>query len=128
MRMPKQRHLSADERNHFGLLCEAVYANPFSADTGRLAWLIGEAVADTVSQAANYHRLIPALDARLSALAERGLDRLEDFAGDDLELMRRVFLFHCYQRFAERFDTLIGQPGEGRPRRLLAELDEALAG
>ncbi len=125
--MTKQRHLSADERGFFGLLCETVYANPFGADMGGLARLVGEAVTDTGSQASHYHRLMPAIDQRMSALAGRGLARLEDFADEDLQLMRRVFLFHCYQRFAERFDALIGQPSASRPRRLLAELDDALA-
>jgi hypothetical protein len=84
-----------------------VLANPFAADRGRLARLLGDTTAapaaELVSQAAEYHRLMPGLDARLGALAARGLRRLQDFAGDDRELMRRVFLFHCCQRFAERF-------------------------
>jgi hypothetical protein len=130
--LPSQRHLTPDERADFGLLCETVFANPFAADRGRLAQLLGETptpAAELVSQAEAYHRLMPGLDARLDALSARGLRRLQDFAGDDTELMRRVFLFHCYQRFAERFDPLIARGGSGGLGRGLArELTEALAG
>jgi sigma-54 dependent transcriptional regulator, flagellar regulatory protein len=116
--MKAPHRLSADERAYFGLLCETVFANPFGADRGGLARLLGDgdllpAGADGVSQAALYFRLRPALDAKVQALAARGLARLEQFSGDDRELMRRVFLFHCYQRFAERFDVLIARGGSG---------------
>jgi hypothetical protein len=131
--LTSRHHLAADERAYFGLLCETVFANPFAADRGRLARLLGDAepvpAAQLISQAAQYHRLMPGLDARLGGLAARGLRRLQDFAGDDRELMRRVFLFHCYQRFAERFDPLIRRGGSGGLGPGLArELTGALAG
>ncbi|MBK1629392.1 Fis family transcriptional regulator [Thiohalocapsa halophila] len=131
--MSPKRHLSPDDRAYFGLLCETVFANPFAADRGRLARLLGNDAsapsAELVSQAVEYHRLMPGLDARLGKLAVGGLARLQDFAGEDRALMRRVFLFHCYQRFAERFDPLIARGGSGGLGRGLArELTEALAG
>jgi len=131
--LPQQRHLSPDERAYFRLLCETVFANPFAADRGRLARLLGDAepapTAELVSQAAEYHRLMPGLDARLQALAARGRSQLQDFTGEDQALMRRVFLFHCYQRFGERFDPLIARGGSGGlGRGLRQELTEALAG
>jgi len=132
--MKAPHRLSADERAYFGLLCETVFANPFGADRGGPARLLGDGDAlpdgaDGVSQAALYYRLRPALDAKVQALAARGLARLEQFSGDDRELMRRVFLFHCYQRFAERFDVLIARGGSGGlGRELGRELTDALAG
>ena len=131
--MPQPRHLSADERAYFWLLCETVFANPFGADRGGLARLTADSnepapAADSVSQAMLYHRLMPGLDLRLTALAARGLARLDQFTGDDRNLMRRVFLFHCYQRFADRFDALIARGGTGGlGRELSLELTEALA-
>ena len=131
--MPTTRYLSPDERAFFALLTETVYANPFGADPERLSRLLGQsAPADTVSQADLYDSLMPHLDQRLGALRQRGLERLDQFAGEDRALMRQVLLFHGYQRHYARFDGLIDQQrlGDASPQDLawLPELLECLRG
>ena len=107
--------LTRAERAFFGLLVETVFANPFGCDTARLSRLIGrEADAGRVSQAESYGELMPALTGHLAALAGRGRGRIQDFPGDDQELMRLVFLFDGYQRHIERIDGLIHRSRDSR--------------
>ncbi|MBK5968487.1 MULTISPECIES: sigma-54-dependent transcriptional regulator [Thiorhodovibrio] len=108
--MPSSRRLSPAERDFFALLTETVYANPFGSDQDGLSRLLGRDLpADPISQADHYGKLMPEVDKRLAALRERGLERLEQLAGEDRELMRQVFLFVGYQRHFDLFDKLIEQ-------------------
>lgn len=108
--MPSSRRLTPAEREFFALLTETVYANPFGSDPGGLGRLLGRGLpVDLISQADHYGELMPEVDKRLAALRGRGLDRLDRFAGEDLELMRQVFLFVGYQRHLDSFDRLIAR-------------------
>ncbi len=113
--MSTARHLTSDDRAFLALLTETVYANPFGADQARLSRLLGQAAPlNTVSQAALYDQLMPALEARLAALRTHGLERIDHFQGEDQGLMRQVFLFHGYQRHYPLFDGLIEHQRLGR--------------
>ena len=106
--MARSNHLQPQERAFFGLLAETVYSNPFGSDRVRLSQLLGRDLSRrVVSQAGYYGELVPALDARLSALRERGLARLDQFHPEDRGLMRRIFLFRCYQESIPVFDGVI---------------------
>ena len=86
--MPTARHLRPDERAFLGLLAATVYANPFGSDRERLGRLLGREIPpQVVSQAGYYRDLVPALDARLAALGERGLGRLDQSHPEDQALM-----------------------------------------
>lgn len=131
--MPTSDRLQPGEREYFGLLTEIVYANPFGSDRARLGRLLGRDLpAQGVSQAGIYGDLMPALQARLDALRQRGLSRLDQFAADDRELMRQVFLFHGYQAHLGLFDQLIEQQSAAGGRSIsppwLPELQATLAG
>ncbi len=112
--MPQNRRLEADERSYLTLLAETVFANPFGQDRDRLSRLIGrEPPKDVVSQAELYGDVIPALDAQLARLRGRGLARLQDFHGEDRELMRQVLLFHCWQVHIPLLEDLIARSRSG---------------
>ncbi|NEV60678.1 sigma-54-dependent transcriptional regulator [Thiorhodococcus minor] len=112
--MPARPRLSADERAYFSLLTETVYANPFGQDQERLSRLLGRDAPRAVSQADLYDKLMPALEARLDALRERGLERLDQLNGEDQALMRQVYLFHGYQHSYRLLDGLIEHQRRGR--------------
>ncbi|NEX22445.1 sigma-54-dependent Fis family transcriptional regulator [Thiorhodococcus mannitoliphagus] len=112
--MPTMRHLSPEDRSFFALLTETVYANPFGTDQERLSRLLGRAAPSTVSQADLYDKLMPALETRLEALRQRGLERLDQFCAEDQTLMRQVFLFHGYQHHYRLVDGLIEHQRRGR--------------
>ena len=86
--MPTARDLRPDERAFLGLLAATVYANAFGSDRERLGRLLGREIPpQVVSQAGYYRDLVPALDARLAALGERGLGRLDQSHPEDQALM-----------------------------------------
>ncbi|EIC20134.1 sigma-54-dependent transcriptional regulator [Thiorhodovibrio frisius] len=121
--MPNSRRLTPAERDFFALLTETVYANPFGSDPARLSRLLGRDLpSDAISQADHYSELMPAIDQRFAVLRERGLERLDHFAGEDQELMRLVFLFVGYQRHLGLFDQLIEQQSGAPDLRWLPEL------
>jgi sigma-54 specific flagellar transcriptional regulator A len=123
--MPRDRRLSPEERSFFSLLAETVYANPFGSDQERLSRLLGRpASTGVVSQGEHYIELLPILEARLAPLRERGLTRIEHFHPEERELIRLVFLFHCYQRRIPDFDALIqAQIGRDAPPAVLRGAD-----
>lgn len=113
--MSHARHLLPEERTHLALLAETVYANPFGRDRERLGRLLGREVStQVISQAELYGDLIPGLEARLGGLRRRGLARLADFHPEDRDLMRQVFLFHCWQAHIPTLERLIAQPPQQR--------------
>lgn len=103
--------LSTEDRSFFRLVNESAICNPFSAErieldrkiVGGEPDLVGEALVDAV---------IEKVLQRLTRLRGALKANLEEYRGEDRELLQRVLMFEVYYRFADDFDRLICQQTE----------------
>ncbi len=101
-----KRELSPQEREFFARVRDAVFANPFSdARVQADLKIIGEPVE--TAETKRIPRLTDTVHRRLQALEQKGMKRLDQFAGPDQELVEQAFLFDFFHQFIKKFDALI---------------------
>jgi transcriptional regulator with PAS, ATPase and Fis domain len=106
--MAERQPLKSEEREFFSLLADLIFSNPFGGGYERLRGLLGRyADPDITAQAHQYGALMPALEGRLQAIAERGIGRLQTVHPDDVPLLSYAYLFRSYQHHVLSFDRLI---------------------
>ncbi len=113
--MNTQKTLSPENRNFFGLISRAIFANPFSDERDEVDALIAgvPSLAGT-SEEEKLRLVVPKLEARLDELERQGGGGIGSFAGADRELMEKAWLFYFFHRHLHLFDTLIeAQVAEG---------------
>lgn len=104
--MAKHNLQSDDEWDFFDKVARAAFANPFGETRDDLDRCIGEAAPGSsgpeIVQAA-----LARVAARMDGMIKKGKADLRSYDGTRRELIRRVFLFHCFHRYANQFDELI---------------------
>ncbi len=104
--MKKKTKLTGTDREFFGKVAEAAFANPFSAERLELdRQIAGVDAADSRDNLVD--RAVAKVGERLAGLAARREADLSLYTGDDREILRIVFLFDVYHRFRKEFDAFI---------------------
>ncbi len=103
--------LSEQDRQFFGLVARAAFANPFGHERQLLDGEIAETDADAPD-------VLPRLGARLSrrldALCARDRGKLDEYGADDRELLRAGVLFYAFHRYLDELDQLIASEERAR--------------
>jgi hypothetical protein len=106
--MAKLRNIPPADRTFLQLVSQAAFTNPFSVERAELdrciAGAVGGAGPDEVQG-----RAIRQVGNKVAELRSNGLGHLRHFSGEDLALMRTVFLFEAFYRYMEPFDRLIDE-------------------
>ncbi len=106
--MSKEQRLNSEDRHFFSLLAEIIFSNPFSPERSKVEALLGRTSASYFHpQEHQLVMVIPALEYRLAALAERGITSVEQIAEADRPLLQYAFLYLVYHNFTDHFDDLI---------------------
>jgi transcriptional regulator with GAF, ATPase, and Fis domain len=114
------RRLSERDRQFFGLVKRAAFANPFSSERALLDAEIGE--TDELDPEV-LKRMSVRVAARMSSLAERSELILASYADDDRELLFAALLFEVFHRYIDEIDALIETPGRVRfAKKLLSDI------
>jgi sigma-54 specific flagellar transcriptional regulator A len=100
------RKLSEKDRRFFGQVSEAAFANPFSKQREELDAQLAEVAADDPWV---LERAAERLSARITGLSSDGPVRLDQFQGEDRELLFSGLLFHVFHRYLTEIDALIAQ-------------------
>lgn len=96
--------MDAKEREFFRLVSRATYLNPFSEERDDIDSRIAEVEGDHPEL---LPRLIGAIEARLSALEEKGDLTPDAFAYEDWRLVEHAVLFETFHRYVDPLDALI---------------------
>ena len=97
---------SQEEWTFFEAVARAAFANPFGETRDDLDRSIGGMSPDS-SDSEIIQAAVDRVAGRVEEMAKRGEADLRRYEGSRRELMRRVFLFHVFHRYADRFDELI---------------------
>ena len=98
--------LSADERHFFKTVYYAAFANPFSNLRDRLDRKIAGLFPEA-SQREHTDMCFIEVDLRLARLEAANNCSIKDYAEEDQNLLRVVYLFDIFHKFREKFDKLI---------------------
>ena len=98
----KPLRLSTSDREFFSWVTQATFANPFGDERPALDRKILGEVGESVTSAERARWLHERVSERLVRLQARGAAELADFAAEDQETLRSVFLFDVYyDRFSD---------------------------
>ena len=98
--------LPKGDREYFQRVFRAAFTNPFSEERAELdRQLSGARVPGTPEQ--NLRMVIREVSRRVDALESACAATLRHFGGDELEIMRSVFLFDVFHRHMDDMDELI---------------------
>lgn len=115
--------LSNKDRQFFSLVTDATFSNPFSPQRTEIDRQITgydqSRTRDEILQEES--RLI---EKKIEDLDRQGTRRIGDFDPQDRELMKYVFLFVIYHRYAQAFDDLINRQVTAGDRSLKVHFAE----
>ncbi len=97
---------SKEEWAFFETVARAAFANPFGETRDDLDRSIGGVGPDS-SDTEIIRAAVDRVAGRMKEMAKKGKADLRGYEGSRRELMRRVFLFHVFHRYADLFDELI---------------------
>ena len=101
--------LLPEEREFFALVADIAFTNPFGQDRRdaevRVADWLGEARRSSPEPL--FHAILPALDIRLDALQQRGINTLQDIAEGDRSLLNYAWLFQIYHASMDEWNRHI---------------------
>jgi DNA-binding NtrC family response regulator len=98
--------LTADERQFFSLVSDAVFINPFSEQREDINRDIGGSISH-VAPGEVTPEVMQEVSKRIEKLDEDSPTRIHDFEQPDRGLIEYVFLFDIYYKFAKLFDQFI---------------------
>ncbi len=101
-----QAHLTADELHFFKTVHNAAFANPFSDLREKLDIRIA-GLFPSASRREGIDQCIQEVHRRITDLEKEGRADINDFEGQDREIISVVFLFDMFHTFREGFDRLI---------------------
>jgi transcriptional regulator with AAA-type ATPase domain len=103
--MSAKKRLGTADRDFFGRVSEAAFANPFGKDRTDLDLkIVGRPTGDKDSL---LEEVLQKVAARVRILESEGLADIRIYEGNDLELVQIIFLFDIYHRYLDEFDGLI---------------------
>jgi two-component system, NtrC family, response regulator HydG len=112
--------LRGTTRQLLQLTARAVFANPFGEERRRLDLELSHAPA-ALARGEVVDRVLARVDRELAALGGRRPVSIEDYAGEDRELVELGILFALFHRHADAFDTLIRAESAADERPLPVE-------
>jgi DNA-binding NtrC family response regulator len=104
--MTKPVHLTAEERDFFNIVHQAVLANPFS-DQRAAADLKITGMFPNISRNKIIQKAAAEVGKKIAILEKTGRANLNKFSGQDRQILMAAFLFDIFHFFLERFDQLI---------------------
>jgi DNA-binding NtrC family response regulator len=104
--MGKQRNLEPRIREFFGLVYEAILANPFD-DTRADVDLKLSGLSPSSSRRNRLEKAIHEIRKRIEHIETDGSADINQFRGKDRQLVQAAYLFDFFYRYREKFDQLI---------------------
>jgi DNA-binding NtrC family response regulator len=102
--------LSSEDRQFLGTVAGIIFSNPFDDAGADIRALVPNAPRRSGSISTHpFGAIVPALEARLEALAAAGVSARTDLAGRDRELLGYGLLFRVYHHHVDDFDALIAE-------------------
>lgn len=102
----KKAVLTQTERHFFKTVYNAAFANPFSELRERLDQKIA-GLFPSAARRESKDMCVQEVDRQLKKLARQNRADINQYAGEDQELLRVVHLFDIFHKFRDRFDQLI---------------------
>jgi DNA-binding NtrC family response regulator len=102
----KKATLTQTERHFFKTVHNAAFANPFSELRERLDQKIA-GLFPSAARRESKDMCVQEVDRQLKKLARQNRGNLNQYSGEDRELLRVVYLFDVFHKFRDRFDQLI---------------------
>jgi len=102
----RKAKLTTSEKQSLSNISDVLHANPFS--NKRLA--VDQKIADFHPEATyteRYAKLIEAVSREVNRLASEGKGDIRMFEGRDRALVEEALVYHVYNQFFSRLDTLI---------------------
>ena len=100
--------LRAEDREFFATFAGIIFSNPFDDVRADIRALVPDAPRGAVTSGLHpFGAVVPALEARLDALAAAGIANRNDVGGKDRELLGYALLFRVYHHHVDHFDALI---------------------
>jgi transcriptional regulator with AAA-type ATPase domain len=109
--MKKRTSIETGDWEFFEQVARAAFANPFGERRDELDTLIG-GVQPGTPPAQLLGAVVSRVEERVAALRRTGGATLASFTGERHDVMRAVFLFDSFHRFAAPFDRLIERQRE----------------
>lgn len=106
--MSARHKLTSEEKKFFTLIAEAVFANPFSDERLEIDRRILGGSEDR-ARVDRVRLLREKIAAQLSLLEKEGRCRLDDYSGQDREILMVAFLFEVHHLFFDAFAGLIDE-------------------
>ena len=103
-----QKKISSAERQFLKNAADVIYANPFSAERGSIDRQLVDFPAGE-DYSTRYQRIMAAVGEGVEKLIADGRVDIQQFSGEEQELVKNVLVFHVYHQFFLRFDPLIEQ-------------------
>jgi len=104
--MAKMKKLSAEDREFFSLVTQAMFANPFSEEREAADSKIA-GNKRTVSPSQLIQRSVESLRERMNKFEKKTTASLQEYEGDDQTLLRNALLYFFYYKFIEQCDQFI---------------------
>ena len=101
-----QNQLTGEEREFFTRVCKASVMNPFSDERGEIDLEIS-GVSPSASESVRLGKVVHMVTSRLLEFESKKKANITLYAGEDRELVEKVFLFDLFYQFKDKFDQLI---------------------
>jgi DNA-binding NtrC family response regulator len=102
----KKATLNQTERHFFKTVHNAAFANPFSELRERLDQKIA-GLFPSAARRESKDMCVQEVDRQLKKLARQNRGNINQYTGEDRDLLRVVYLFDIFHKFRDRFDQLI---------------------
>jgi len=105
--MNKQRSLDPSIRDFFGLVYEAILANPFDNKRADVDLKLS-GLSPTTSRKKRLEKAIHEIRKRIEKIEIDGRTDINAFRGEERRLVKAAYLFDFFYRYRQNFDQLIG--------------------
>jgi hypothetical protein len=102
----KNAELTKTERHFFKTVYNAAFANPFSELRERLDQKIA-GLFPSAARRESKDMCVSEVDRQLKKLDRQNRGNINQYTGEDQEVLRVVYLFDIFHKFRDRFDQLI---------------------
>jgi DNA-binding NtrC family response regulator len=105
--MPAKKQLSAQEREFFALVNQAVFANPFGDERVEIDLKIA-GLFPGVPERERIDKAIAKIAMTMERFEKEGRDNINHYSGKDRRLIENSFLYDFFNQFIDHFDRHIG--------------------